>query len=261
MCPAPLIAARPEPQSSRLAGRLRRHEFVEARGMARRRLHSVVGGDWTYRHFPGAESLERIMSSAPTVRFGFKAPECLTMHNWPNRRRYGRQARQDNEDFLDTGIYLGLFHNVIAPFDRTAVVIFEFGALPKTAFLTVREFHLKLGPFLASLPTGQRYAVEISLGSLRWTSPSYAPSRHPARASPRSWTNTNPTTKSSTRFHRRARHYERSFKTASDNDKPTSSSTADSKETRHSPSTTSYCHGKRRTPNSERGSNSLHPAG
>src|SRR5947207_6401012 len=45
--------------------------------------------------------------------------------------------------------------------DKTALLIFEFGAFSRKSFASLSEFLDRLDPFLAKLPQAFRYAVEV----------------------------------------------------------------------------------------------------
>jgi uncharacterized protein YecE (DUF72 family) len=77
-------------------------------------------------------------------------PEDITVSTWPTHARYGTRAGEGNRHFLDA-----------ETFDRLGPLIFEFGTFNKSTFPTPGDFLARLDPFLAALPAGFRYAVEI----------------------------------------------------------------------------------------------------
>jgi uncharacterized protein YecE (DUF72 family) len=81
---------------------------------------------------------------------------------YPAHARYGSQAGAENESFLDADLLKESFLRPLAPYrDRTALLIFEFGAFSKKTFANTSEFIERLDPFLAKLPPEFRYSVEI----------------------------------------------------------------------------------------------------
>ena len=67
-----------------------------------------------------------------------------------------------NASFLDPGLFERQFAGPLGPYqDRVATLIFEFGTIPKHVFGTAAEFAGRLDAFLAALPGGYRYAVEV----------------------------------------------------------------------------------------------------
>ena len=67
-----------------------------------------------------------------------------------------------NSSFLDAGIFERFFAGPLRPYrDRVATLIFEFGTFSKAVFPSPGDFMARLEPFLAALPKGFRYSVEI----------------------------------------------------------------------------------------------------
>jgi len=124
---------------------------------------STVCGDFAFYQFPSDEFWRRLFSQTPaSFRFAFKAPEQITCRVYPAHGRYGAQAGTENESFLDADLFKESFLRPLAQYrDRTALLIFEFGAFSKKTFSNTGEFLGRLDPFLAKLPPDFRYAVEI----------------------------------------------------------------------------------------------------
>jgi len=73
-----------------------------------------------------------------------------------------RAGGLDNPTFLDAELFTNLFLGPLSPYrEQVGVIIFEFNSLRPKGVETAAEFMLKLDPFLAALPRGWRYAVEI----------------------------------------------------------------------------------------------------
>jgi uncharacterized protein YecE (DUF72 family) len=123
----------------------------------------AVCGDFSFYQFPSDDYWRRLFASAPrTLRFAFKASEDITVKVFPTHARYGRRAGQENENFLNAEVFERMFLEPLSPYGEQAeVFIFEFGTFSKKAFAGVDEFVARLDPFLAALPPGRRYAVEI----------------------------------------------------------------------------------------------------
>jgi uncharacterized protein YecE (DUF72 family) len=123
----------------------------------------VVGGDFSFYQFPTPDAWERVFAGTPPdFRFGLKVPEQITVPTWPGHARYGGRAGEPNEHFLDAGLFDRAFATALAPHRRqVAVLLFEFGTLGATDFPSAADFWLRLDRFLAALPGGWRYAVEI----------------------------------------------------------------------------------------------------
>jgi uncharacterized protein YecE (DUF72 family) len=123
----------------------------------------IVCGDFSFYQFPPESYWQRLFSSAPaSLRYAFKVPEEITINMYPRHPRYGDHAGAANPSFLDALLLRNVFLDLLEPYrDRIAVLIFEFGAFPRQCYSDDRKFVAALDPFLASLPAGFRYAVEI----------------------------------------------------------------------------------------------------
>jgi uncharacterized protein YecE (DUF72 family) len=119
----------------------------------------TVCGDFAFYQFPTGDFWRKLFVRTPAgFRFAFKAPEQITCQVFPTHPRYGPQGGKRNEMFLDSRAITEMFLRPLLPFrDKTALVIFEFGAMR----VEQAEFLDGLDPFLAGLPPDFRYAVEI----------------------------------------------------------------------------------------------------
>lgn len=123
----------------------------------------IVCGDFSFYQFPSDAYWQKLFTTAPPhLQFAFKVPEEITVRQWPGHARYGPRAGSDNESFLNPKIFEAGFASPLAQYrHRVAVLIFEFGNFPRAAYETVDDFLKDLDPFLAQLPPGYRYSVEI----------------------------------------------------------------------------------------------------
>jgi uncharacterized protein YecE (DUF72 family) len=123
----------------------------------------IVCGDFSFYQFPPESYWQRLFGSAPpSLKYAFKVPDEITINMYPRQPRYGDRAGAFNPSFLDAQLLRNVFLDLLEPYrDRIAVLIFEFGAFPKQCYNDDREFVAALDPFLASLPNGFRYAMEI----------------------------------------------------------------------------------------------------
>jgi uncharacterized protein YecE (DUF72 family) len=97
-----------------------------------------------------------------SLLFGLKVPEDITVPKWPRHARYGQRAGLDNEHFLDVNLFAKLFARPLERYAaRVATLIFEFGTFAKSVFPRPEDFYTRLDAFLAALPPGFRYSVEI----------------------------------------------------------------------------------------------------
>jgi uncharacterized protein YecE (DUF72 family) len=123
----------------------------------------VVCGDFSFYQFPSESYWRKLFGSAPaTLQFAFKAPEELTVKQFPRHPRYGARAGDDNSSFLDEALLQSAFLDLLTPYrPRVATLIFEFGSFARECYPDVQAFLQVLDPFLGALPPGFRYAVEI----------------------------------------------------------------------------------------------------
>lgn len=144
-------------------GKLSRKKF-EAECLAEyAEIFPTVCGDFAFYQFPTAEYWQRLFADAPeSFLMSLKVPDEITVSTWPGHRRYGVRAGEANKGFLDAGMFTKLF---VRPLERYAPrvgpLIFQFGTFNKSTFPSVDDFLARLDAFLAELPAGFRYAVEI----------------------------------------------------------------------------------------------------
>jgi uncharacterized protein YecE (DUF72 family) len=126
----------------------------------------AVCGDFAFYQFPTAEYWKNLFDATPAgFLFGLKVPEDITVATWPGHARYGKRAGLENEHFLDAEIFERFFAGPLKPYrERLGPVIFEFGTFNRKTFPNVGHFLAKLDPFLAALPKGFRYSIEIRNG-------------------------------------------------------------------------------------------------
>jgi uncharacterized protein YecE (DUF72 family) len=123
----------------------------------------AVCGDFAFYQFPSEDFWHKLFLQTPEhFRFAFKVPEQITCKIFPEHARYGPQAGQDNPAFLDAHVLKEMFLRPLWPHrQKTAVLIFEFGTFGRRSFAGLHEFLDRLDPFLAELPEGFRYGIEI----------------------------------------------------------------------------------------------------
>lgn len=123
----------------------------------------IVCGDFSFYQFPAESYWKKLFGSASrSLRYAFKVPEEITVKAFPMHPRYGPRAGESNASFLDAAIFQAMFLDLLRPWrEQIAVLIFEFGGFPRSVYRDVGEFIAELNPFLASLPSDFRYAIEI----------------------------------------------------------------------------------------------------
>ena len=123
----------------------------------------IVCSDFSFYQFPSEAYWQRLFRSAPpSLKYAFKVPEEITVKMFPLHPRYGPRAGEDNASFLDAALFRSSFLDLLEPYrQQIAVLIFEFGTFSKRTYQHVVDFLAELDPFLAHLPDGYRYAVEV----------------------------------------------------------------------------------------------------
>ena len=122
----------------------------------------AVGGDFSFYQFPSKDFWDKLFTSTPpTFVFGLKAPEEITVLRWPGHARYGARSGMVNEHFLDAELFEGAFLRPLEPHRRqVGVIMFEFGTFASID-LPQAEFLARLQDFIAALPAGWDFGVEI----------------------------------------------------------------------------------------------------
>ncbi len=135
------------------------HEGLAA--YARHPLLRVVGIDRThYEPLPEGDLAAYAATVPPDFRFVVKAHDAVTFARYPNLPRFGARRGTENPRFLDAAYAAA---EVVEPFRRGlgargAAILFQFA--PQELGGPTR-FARRLGDFLAALPRGPLYAVEL----------------------------------------------------------------------------------------------------
>jgi len=130
---------------------------------ARHPLLRTVGIDRTYYGPIASRDFAAYAEAVPDdFRFLVKAHEACTTARWPHHERYGAQRGQRNPLFLDAAYAVD---HVVGPFleglgDKGGPLLFQFPPQDLTA-MGGDDFAIRLQRFLAALPQGPTYAVEL----------------------------------------------------------------------------------------------------
>jgi uncharacterized protein YecE (DUF72 family) len=119
--------------------------------------------DAAYYRFPDAAGLKRLAAQVPAdFRFSFKVTGDITVKQFPKLPRFGARGGRMNPHFLDADLFVREFLEPCAGIrDRTGLLIFEFSRFDRGDFPRGRDFVTALERFLAQLPVGWDYGVEV----------------------------------------------------------------------------------------------------
>jgi len=122
----------------------------------------AVCGDFSFYQFPSESYWQRLFTAVPKLKFAFKVPEEVTVREWPTHPRYGPRGGMENESYLNARLFIDAFLRPLENYaEQVGVLIFEFGTMPKRYYEGAEPFAADLRKFLAELPAGWRYSVEI----------------------------------------------------------------------------------------------------
>jgi uncharacterized protein YecE (DUF72 family) len=126
-------------------------------------VFKTVCVDAAFYKFPEPRFLEELVALVPAdFRFSLKVTDEITIRRFPNLPRFGRHAGELNPHFLRSDLFesafLGPCHSIR---QNVGLLVFEFSRFSTADFTRGRDFLEALDPFLATLPAGWRYGVEI----------------------------------------------------------------------------------------------------
>ena len=119
--------------------------------------------DAGYYRFPEPRYIQGMVSQVPDdFLFAFKVTDEITVKKFTNQPRYGARAGKPNENFLNADLFASAF---VKPFEdfrqNVGLFIFEFSKFYPSDYEHGRDFIADLDRFLAGLPKGWPYGVEI----------------------------------------------------------------------------------------------------
>jgi uncharacterized protein YecE (DUF72 family) len=136
-------------------------------------VFKTVCVDAAYYTFPSVKYLEGLAAQVPAgFQFAFKVTDTITLKKFPNLPRFGARAGNQNDFFLNAGMFERMFLQpceTIRP--HVGLLMFEFSRFYPTDFEHGRDFVAALDGFLAQLPKGWSYGVEMR--NRNWLKPEY----------------------------------------------------------------------------------------
>ena len=126
-------------------------------------VFKTVCMDSAYYDFPRRDYLLNLAGAVPDdFRFGFKVTDAITLKQFPNLPRFGRNAGKPNDNFLNADLFANAFLKPCADIrDKVGVLMFEFSRFWPSDYAHGREFVTDLDVFLGKLPKGWPYAIEL----------------------------------------------------------------------------------------------------
>lgn len=136
-------------------------------------VFKTVCVDAAYYTFPSQQYLEGLANQVPEdFLFGFKVTDAITIKRFPNLQRFGQLAGKPNENFLNADLFAkGFLQPCESIRANVGLLMFEFSRFWETDYTHGRDFVADLDKFLAQLPTGWPYAVELR--NRNWLKPLY----------------------------------------------------------------------------------------
>jgi uncharacterized protein YecE (DUF72 family) len=132
------------------------------------RVFRSVCVDAGYYKFPSPQYIAGLCEQVPDgFRFTFKVTDQITARTFVKLDHHGNKAGQRNPHFLDAELFRAAFLSSLAPHrEKIGLLIFEFSHFHPRDFERGREFVEMLDAFLAQLPQGWQYGVEVRNASL-----------------------------------------------------------------------------------------------
>ncbi|MEM7145137.1 MAG: DUF72 domain-containing protein [Verrucomicrobiota bacterium] len=119
--------------------------------------------DAGYYRFPTDKYLAGLAEQVPDdFKFSFKVTDQITIKKFPKLPRFGDLAGKENDYFLNADLFKNLFLRPCESIQaKVGILIFEFSRFYSGQFDQGREFADAIDAFLAQLPTGWQYGIEI----------------------------------------------------------------------------------------------------
>ena len=126
-------------------------------------LFPTVCADFALYDFPRADRMQVIHDQTPgEFRVSLKVTDRITVKRYPKIARYGQSAGTDNPDFLNVELFEDAFLRPIESLrEKRGVIIFEFSTFYPNSGVTTATFTDLVDRFLARLPKGYAFAVEV----------------------------------------------------------------------------------------------------
>jgi uncharacterized protein YecE (DUF72 family) len=126
-------------------------------------IFPTVCADFALYDFPDPGALQIIHDQTPDeFRVSLKVTDRITIKRYPNLSRYGANAATENPDFLNLELFEDAFLRPLEALKRKrGVIVFEFSTFYPSSGVTYERFTELIDNFLARLPKGYSYAIEL----------------------------------------------------------------------------------------------------
>lgn len=126
-------------------------------------VFKTVCVDAAYYTFPSTKYLEGLSAQVPDdFQFAFKITDSITIKRFPNHARHGGKAGRENPDFLNAAAFVqGFLRPCESIRSKIGILMFEFSKFYPSDFEHGRDFVAVLDTFLAKLPKGWPYGIEM----------------------------------------------------------------------------------------------------
>ena len=126
-------------------------------------VFKTVCVDGAYYKFPDEKYLAGLVAQVPAdFQFAFKVTDAITIKKFSNLPRFGERAGKPNEHFLDADLFERAFLKPCESIRKNVgLLMFEFSRFYPSDYEHGRDFVADLDKFLAALPKGWPYAVEM----------------------------------------------------------------------------------------------------
>jgi len=126
-------------------------------------LFPTVCADFALYDFPDPEAMQAIYDqTAADFRLSLKVTDRITIRRYPNLPRHGRNAGNENPDFLNVALFEEAFLQPIQRLrEKRGTIIFEFSTFYPSMGVTYDVFMTLIDQFLSRLPKGYAFAIEL----------------------------------------------------------------------------------------------------
>jgi uncharacterized protein YecE (DUF72 family) len=126
-------------------------------------LFPTVCVDAGYYAFPTPATIDRLVQQTPPdFKFCFKVTDEITIEKFPRIERFGPRAGRTNPHFFDAALFEDAFLGPLLPHRwRIGLLIFEFAQMQPFNDEVAAGFVRAVDHFLAALPAGWQYGVEV----------------------------------------------------------------------------------------------------